>query len=274
MSDNIFNRLIDFRAGSQEEYDSLLNEVGGVSEEDLYYISRDLDYSDTTTTIKNLYIGTNLIGDAYNSQYIDNPSKRVTNPIGLIPYGMTLGRLLTETGGSLSKVVDMMLFTNRAPSIDECGIIAGFIPKIDVDGKWENWSRIQNWIKMYAEPFFDENKYEMFYDLQGQISTLFTILLDPSKSAEEYNGMDTGIYTGRMFVAIPHRDGEGKEITTIVDKVFQQVYRGSGLTRNFLTYDSAVLDFGDKSYRYKIYLFGVDQNVISRANMEYYVTLE
>jgi hypothetical protein len=274
MSDNIYNRLIDFRAGSQEEYDSLLNEVGGVSEEDLYYISRDLDYSDTTTTINNLYIGTNLIGDAYNSQYIDNPSKRVTNPIGLIPYGMTLGRLLTDTGGSLSKVVDMMLFTNRAPSIDECGIIAGFIPKIDVDGKWENWSRIQNWIKMYAEPFFDENKYEMFYDLQGQISTLFTVMLDPSKSAEEYNGMDTGIYTGRMFVAIPHRDGEGKDITTIVDKVFQQVYRGSGLIRNFLTYDSAVLDFGDKSYRYKIYLFGVDQNVISRANMEYCVSLE
>ena len=278
MSDNLFNRLIDFRAGTQGEYESLLNETGGISEEDLYYISRDFEYGDQTTPMKNLYIGTNIIGDAYNSQYIDNPSKRVTNPIGLIPYGMTLGRLISESGGSISRVVDMMLFTNRAPSIDECGIIAGFIPKIDVADQWENTARIDSWIENYAEIFFDRNKYEMFYDLEGPISTLFTIMLDPAKSAEEYNGMDVGIYTGRMFVAVPHdtsRELENglKDITTIVDKVFQQIYTGNGLINNFLTHD-AVLSFGDTAYPYKVYLFGTNQNVISRINMEYAVTLD
>lgn len=279
MSSNLFNRLIDFRAGSQEEYDSLLNEVGGISEEDLYYITRDFKHEDQTVPMKNLYIGTDLIGDAYNSQYISNPSKRVTNPIGLIPYGMTLGKLLSLTGGSISKVVDMMLFTDRAPTIDECGIIAGFIPKVDVSDQWSNQQVIYNWIQNYAEPYFDENKYGMFYDLESPVSTLFDILLDPSKSAEEYDGQDVGIYSGRMFVAVPHDTYlEGcKDITTIVDKVFLKTYTGNGLTRNFTTYTGS-LDFtgtdGEtRAYPYKVYLFGTTQNVISRIDMEYAVTL-
>ena len=279
MSSNLFNRLIDFRAGSQEEYDSLLNEVGGISEEDLYYITRDFKYEDQTVPMKNLYIGTDLIGDAYNSQYISNPSKRVTNPIGLIPYGMTLGKLLSLTGGSISKVVDMMLFTNRAPTIDECGIIAGFIPKVDVSDQWSNQQVIYDWIQNYAEPYFDENKYGMFYDLESPVSTLFDILLDPSKSAEEYDGQDVGIYSGRMFVAVPHDTSlEGcKDITTIVDKVFLKTYTGNGLTRNFTTFtgglDFTSADGETKTYPYKVYLFGTTQNVISRIDMEYAVTL-
>lgn len=272
---NIFNKLIDFRVGSQSEYDSLLNVVGGISEEDLYYITREVDYNDQTVPMPNLYIGHDLIGDAYNSQYISNLSKRVTNPIGLIPYGMTLGELLCQSGGSISKVVDMMLFTNRAPSIDECGIIAGFIPKVDVNNQWSNISTIENWISTYAEPVFDHNKYEMFFDLEGGISTLFTIQLDPSKSAEEYDGQDVGIYSGRMFVAIPwNQNVPGKDINTIVDKVFSKTYTGQGLRNNFVQIENATLQFGDVSYGYKIYLFGETQNVISRLDMEYSISIE
>lgn len=271
---NIFNRLIDFRAGSQTEYDSLLNQAGGVSEEDLYYITRDFEYNDQIVPMCNLYIGNNLIGDAYNSQYIENPSKRVTNPIGLIPYGMTLGKLISETGGSISRVVDMMLFTNRAPSIDECGIIAGFIPKVDIMDQWGSIPTIEEWIERYAEPVFDPDKYQMFFDLEGPISTLFTLQLEPSKSAEEYDGQDVGIYSGRFFVAVPiDPERITKDINTIVDKVFDKIYTGNGLRDNFIQISDASLQFGDTSYPYKIYLFGVTQNAISRIDMEYSISL-
>lgn len=277
MPNNLFNHLIDFRAGTQEDYDSLLNETGGISEEDLYYISRDFEYGEQTVPMHNLYIGNNLIGDAYNSQFISTPSKRVTNPIGLITYGMTLGRLISESGGSISKVIDMMLFTDRAPSIDECGIISGFIPSVDVSGDWTNLSGIGNWITEYASPDFNPDHYEMFYNIEGEISTVFDIELDPDKPLEEY-GSDVGIYTGRMFIAVPHdvnhetEDGL-KDISVIVDKVFSKIYTGDSLRRNFTTYDNVLLEFNGISYPYKLYLFGTNQNVISRINMGYSVTV-
>lgn len=277
MSGNLFNRLIDFRAGTQEDYDSLLNETGGISEEDLYYVTRDFEYGDRVVPMPNLYIGTDLIGDAYNSQYISTPSKRVTNPIGLITYGMTLGRLISEANGSISKVIDMMLFTDRAPSIDECGIISGFIPSVDVSNEWSNISDIGQWITEYAGDFFNNDHYEMFYNIEGEISTVFNIELDQDKPLEEY-GSDVGIYSGRMFIAVPHdtdhETADGlKDISVIVDKVFSRIYAGDSLRHNFTTYDNVPLEFNGISYPYKLYLFGTNQNVISRINMEYSVTV-
>ncbi len=278
--ENIFNRLVDFRSGTQQEYDSMLGQVPGISDEDFYYVTRDVYCEDgqqsRTVTMPNLYIGQDLIGDAYNSQYIDNPAKRVTNPIGLIPYGMTLGKLINACDGRISKVIDMMLFTNKAPEIDECGIIAGFIPKIDVGDNWSDKTLIENWISNYVKLVFDPNRYEMFFDLEGDtISTLFTVDLDPDQSQAEYSGQDTGIYTGRMFVAVPQRTGvQSKDITTIVDKVFSRVYTGDGLRRNFIQIDNALLNIDEETYQYKVYLFGVNQSVIARIDMEYSVTLE
>lgn len=275
MSGNLFNHLIDFRAGTQEDYDSLLNETGGISEEDLYYITRDFEYGDRVVPMSNLYIGTDLIGDAYNSQFISTPSKRVTNPIGLITYGMTLGRLLSEADGSISKVIDMMLFTNRPPTIDECGIISGFIPTVDVEDNWSNISDLSEWITEYAGEYFSDDHYEMFYNIEGEISTVFKIELDQDKPLEEY-GSDVGIYSGRMFIAVPHdTDHETeyglKDISVVVDKVFSRIYEGDGLRRNFTTYDNVLLEFNGITYPYKLYLFGTNQNVISRIDMEYAV---
>lgn len=273
MSGNIFNKLIDFRVGTKDEYDEIL-ESGRISEEDIYYVTQDVDYNEQTTPMVNMFVGTDLIGDTYNSQYLGNLTKRVTNPIGLIEYGTTLGSLINRTGGSLSRVVDLMLFTERQPSIDECAVIAGFIPSVDVSSQWSNQTRLEQWISDYASPLFTQNRYDMFFDLPGEISTLFTIDLDPTKSSEEYNGQDTGIYTGRMFVAIPrNEEGTSREISTIVDKVFSRVYTGDGLTQNYLKMSTATLEFRGQSYPYTIYLFGETQTVISRIDMEYAVTI-
>ncbi len=288
--DNIFNKLIDFRFGNQEEYDQMVSTMGPdnlpvISDEDLYFVDQDIDCDQEdvqggTVTLHKLYMGLNLIGDSYNSQYIGGTdpesrrlSIRVTNPIGLIPYGLTLANLLKYTTGSISRVIDMMLFTNASHSINEVGIIYGFIPKIDTGGNWQPTS-VCNWISDYVATDFDPSKWNMFFGIEGNtISTTFKICLDPEKSEEEYNGSNTGMYTGRMFVAIPRATSNPMLISTIVDRVFSQVYTGQGLETDYIKMDNASIQYENTSYAYTVYLFGADQSVNTTLAMEYSVLL-
>lgn len=273
---------IDFRTGYYEDFKELIESNESVNiDGNIYHIIREVDPGDGSqkVNLNDIYIGGDLVGDTYHSKYLDDISKRVTNPIGLIPYGMTVGELMKETGGSLSKLIDMMLFTGASPSIDECAIICGFIPSVDVQYNWTDEETIARWIQDNTREQFTNTGYRMFFDLEGTIDTMFSIVLDPSKSIEEY-GEDRGMYSGRMFIAVPYDDSysgsssqdSAKDISVIVDKVFSKTYSGEGLSANFIS-SQITLRFGSVDYGYKLYMFNSLQNVISRINMEYYIEL-
>ena len=82
-------------------------------ENTIYEVSTNVS---TNLTQHNLYIGTNLIGDNYNSK-IYELSKEMPNNVGGISKGTTLEQLLNK--GSLSSIIDEMLFNPSETNILE-----------------------------------------------------------------------------------------------------------------------------------------------------------
>jgi hypothetical protein len=92
---------ISFKEGSQTEYDGISHDAGAL------YVTKEEDRADR------LYKGDNLLGDAYVSS--EQGSAVVSTDVGGIKSGTTLDSIMNSTQGSVSKVLDMILFPAYAP---------------------------------------------------------------------------------------------------------------------------------------------------------------
>lgn len=99
-----FEQHVAFETGTQSEYE----EATKVDEH--LYVTTDPDKRDR------LYKGEHLLGDAYVSE--ESTNAVVATGIGGIAAGTTLQSLLDATDGSVSKVLDMMLFPAYAPQYE------------------------------------------------------------------------------------------------------------------------------------------------------------
>lgn len=110
ISDNTYDKLVDFRIGNIEDYSSM-KDSNLIHEEDLYFIDNEIPLGDENTiNMVNMYLGKNLVGDNYNSAYIEDLDREVTNKVGNIEAGTTLREILSDTRGSLSRLIDFILF--------------------------------------------------------------------------------------------------------------------------------------------------------------------
>jgi hypothetical protein len=92
---------IAFETGTQSEY-----EAAAKVDEHIYVTTEE-------NRVDRMYKGEKLLGDAYVSG--EDASATVANGIGGIQAGTTLQTILDATKGSISKVIDMMLFPAYAP---------------------------------------------------------------------------------------------------------------------------------------------------------------
>lgn len=75
----------------------------------LYVVS---DNPIVSTKNKKLYVGKDILGDAYNTQ---KTNINIPKNIGNIKEGTSINNLITKTSGSLSKIIDEILFPVYAP---------------------------------------------------------------------------------------------------------------------------------------------------------------
>lgn len=108
---------IKFYKGDQEKYDSFEQK-----EENVFHITQSIKKDDTpiNVNLEKLYIGDTLIGDAYVSQ--EDITATTTEKIGGIAAGSSLETILKNSGGSISKVLDNILFPEINPSITQPSI--------------------------------------------------------------------------------------------------------------------------------------------------------
>lgn len=92
---------ISFKEGTQNEYEGVNHDIGAL------YVTKEEDRVDR------LYKGDNLLGDAYVSS--ESGSAVVSTDVGGIKSGTTLDSIMSSTQGSVSKVLDMILFPAYAP---------------------------------------------------------------------------------------------------------------------------------------------------------------
>ncbi len=92
---------ISFKEGSQTEYEGVNHDIGAL------YVTKE------ENRVDKLYKGDNLLGDAYVSS--EQGGAVVSTDVGGIKSGTTLDSILDSTQGSVSKVLDMILFPVYAP---------------------------------------------------------------------------------------------------------------------------------------------------------------
>lgn len=115
---------ISFKTGTQTEYDTAKTE-GKVAADNLYVTT---DATPTSSGYEEgahrLYKGDQLLGDAYVSS--ESVSSVVATSVGGIKSGTSLASILHATQGSVSKVLDMILFPAYAPQYagPRCSITA------------------------------------------------------------------------------------------------------------------------------------------------------
>ena len=92
---------VSFKEGTQDEYEGVNHDTGAL------YVTK------TDDRVDRLYKGDNLLGDAYVSS--ESSSAVVSTDVGGIKSGTTLDSIMSSTQGSVSKVLDMILFPAYAP---------------------------------------------------------------------------------------------------------------------------------------------------------------
>ena len=108
---------ISFKTGTQTAYDEARAQ-GTVLDENIYVTTHATPVAENSYIegANRLYKGDQLLGDAYVSA--ETPDATVSATIGGVPSGTTLSSIMRATQGSVSKLLDMILFPAYAPQYE------------------------------------------------------------------------------------------------------------------------------------------------------------